>query len=123
MEKTVGGVNASLAVDIPVMFLVMAILTLPALKKGKLSRVQGILLLAEPLKRTDVARLGQLEYRILTTAYITIVLVNVLSTVFFYLPDVLIIGSWLTIAAQVLRVVAYVIYLVFLAKSVKMLRE
>ena len=85
--------------------------------------IQGILLLAEPLKRTDVARLGQLEYRILTTAYITIVLVNVLSTVFFYLPDVLIIGSWLTIAAQVLRVVAYVIYLVFLAKSVKMLRE
>ena len=46
VEKTVGGVNASLAVDIPVMFLVMAILTLPALKKGKLSRVQGILLLA-----------------------------------------------------------------------------
>ena len=46
VEKTVGGVNASLAVDIPVMFLVMAVLTLPALKKGKLSRVQGILLLA-----------------------------------------------------------------------------
>ncbi len=46
VEKTVGGINASLAVDIPVMFLVMAILTLPALKKGKLSRVQGILLLA-----------------------------------------------------------------------------
>ncbi len=45
-EKLIGGLNASLVVDIPVMLAVMAILTLPALFKGKLSRVQGILLLA-----------------------------------------------------------------------------
>ena len=38
--------NASLVVDIPVMFAVMAILTIPSLIKGKLSRWQGILLLA-----------------------------------------------------------------------------
>ena len=42
----IGGMNASLVLDIPVMFLVMLLLTVPALFKGKLSRVQGILLLA-----------------------------------------------------------------------------
>ena len=45
-EKTIGGMNASLAVDIPLMIAVMAILTVPALIRGKLSRAQGILLLA-----------------------------------------------------------------------------
>ena len=42
----IGGMNASLVLDIPVMFLVMLLLTAPALFKGKLSRMQGILLLA-----------------------------------------------------------------------------
>ena len=45
-EKLIGGLNASLVVDIPVMFAVMAILTIPTLFRGKLSRAQGILLLA-----------------------------------------------------------------------------
>ena len=45
-EKLIGGINASLVVDIPVMFAVMLILTLPAVIWGKLSRVQGISLLA-----------------------------------------------------------------------------
>ena len=40
------GQNASFILDIPVMFAVMAIMTLPALFKGKLSRWQGISLLA-----------------------------------------------------------------------------
>ncbi len=40
------GVNTSLAVEIPVMFLVMSMLVFPALIRGKLSRIQGILLLA-----------------------------------------------------------------------------
>lgn len=44
-EKLIGGMNASLVVDIPVMFAVMLILTLPAVLRGKLSRIQGILLL------------------------------------------------------------------------------
>ncbi len=44
--KTVFGMNASLVVDIPLCFLVMLILTLPALKRQKVSRVQGIVLLA-----------------------------------------------------------------------------
>lgn len=44
-EKLVSGMNASLVVDIPVGFVVMALLTLPALFKGKLSRWQGIALL------------------------------------------------------------------------------
>ena len=39
------GHNASLVMDIPVMFLVMLILTVPALIRQKLSRVQGIALL------------------------------------------------------------------------------
>lgn len=39
------GHNASLVLDIPVMFAVMLLLTLPGLIRGKLSRVQGILLL------------------------------------------------------------------------------
>ena len=44
--KTVGGMNASLVVDTPLMLAVMLILTVPALAKGKLSRTQGIVLLA-----------------------------------------------------------------------------
>ena len=44
-SKTIGGYNASLVVDIPIMFLVMGIVTIPALIKGKLSRWQGITLL------------------------------------------------------------------------------
>ena len=39
------GHNASLVLDMPVMMAVMAIMTLPALARKKLSRVQGILLL------------------------------------------------------------------------------
>ena len=44
-EKLLMGMNASLLVDIPVMFGVMAILCVPAVLKGKLYRWQGILLL------------------------------------------------------------------------------
>ena len=40
------GKNASLVMDIPVMMGVMLLLTLPALFKGKLFRIQGIILLA-----------------------------------------------------------------------------
>ena len=43
--KLIGGVNASLVVDLPVMFAVMLILTVPALARGKLSRAQGVILL------------------------------------------------------------------------------
>ena len=43
--KTIMGRNASLCIDIPVMFAAMLILCLPALVKGKLYRWQGILLL------------------------------------------------------------------------------
>ena len=45
VEKTLAGMNASLVVDIPVMLGVMALLCLPALVKGKLSRWQGVTLL------------------------------------------------------------------------------
>ena len=41
----IAGYNASLVLDLPVMFLVMCLLTLPALIKGKLYRLQGIALL------------------------------------------------------------------------------
>ena len=44
--KLLLGHNASLVVDIPVMFAVMALMTLPALIRGKLSRWQGVGLLA-----------------------------------------------------------------------------
>lgn len=44
-SKMIAGMNASLVVDIPLMVLVMAFLTLPALKRGKLSRFQGVTLL------------------------------------------------------------------------------
>ena len=43
--STIAGMNASLVLDIPVMFFVMLLLTLPALFKGKLYRAQGIVLL------------------------------------------------------------------------------
>lgn len=45
-EKTISGINASLVVDSPLMLAVMLIMTVPALIRGKLSRVQGIVLLA-----------------------------------------------------------------------------
>lgn len=38
----INGYNASLVMDIPVMLLVMCLLTIPALLRGKLSRTQGI---------------------------------------------------------------------------------
>ena len=41
----IAGRNASLVMDIPVMFAVMLLLTVPALAKGKLSRWQGVALL------------------------------------------------------------------------------
>ena len=45
-EKTIlGGINSSLVIDLPVMLGVMAIMCLPALKKGELKRWQGIALL------------------------------------------------------------------------------
>ncbi len=46
VEKTIAGMNASLVVDTPVMLGVMLLLTIPSIIRGKLSRVQGILLLA-----------------------------------------------------------------------------
>jgi len=45
-SAAIAGKNASLVLDLPVMLLVMVILTLPALRRGKLSRGQGVLLLA-----------------------------------------------------------------------------
>ena len=45
-SATIAGHNASLVLEIPLMILVMLIQTLPAVLKGKLSRAQGILLLA-----------------------------------------------------------------------------
>lgn len=44
-EKTIQGLNASLVVDIPLVFVVMGLLTIPTLLKGKLSRWQGIVLM------------------------------------------------------------------------------
>lgn len=45
-SKQFQGMNASLVIEIPVMMFVMLFLTVPALVRGKLSRVQGIVLLA-----------------------------------------------------------------------------
>lgn len=44
-SSTIGGMNASLVLDIPLMLFVMAFLTLPALATKKLQRYQGIVLL------------------------------------------------------------------------------
>ena len=46
VEKLFFGYNASFVIDLPLMFLAMAFVTIPALIRGKLSRVQGIVLLA-----------------------------------------------------------------------------
>jgi len=45
VEKRVAGIPASFVIDIPLMLITMAILTVPALIRGKLSRIQGIILL------------------------------------------------------------------------------
>jgi cation:H+ antiporter len=44
-SSLIAGHNASLVLEIPVMLLVMLVLTLPAMVRGKLYRLQGILLL------------------------------------------------------------------------------
>ena len=44
-NSMIAGVNASLLVDLPVMWFVMAFMTIPPLVRGKLSRFQGIALL------------------------------------------------------------------------------
>ena len=44
-DNKIAGIASSLVVDLPVMFGVMLILTLPALIKGKLYRTQGVILL------------------------------------------------------------------------------
>lgn len=46
VEKRIGSYPASFVVDIPLMLAVMAFVTVPALIRGKLSRIQGIVLLA-----------------------------------------------------------------------------
>lgn len=45
-NSQIAGINSSLVVDIPVMLFVMAFLTIPALLTKKLSRFQGIVLIA-----------------------------------------------------------------------------
>ena len=45
-DKLIGGINSSLVIDIPVMILVSCILIIPALIRGKMARIQGILMLA-----------------------------------------------------------------------------
>lgn len=44
-EKQIAGMNASLVIDMPLMLIVMLLMTVPAMVKGKLYRYQGILLL------------------------------------------------------------------------------
>ena len=44
-DKLIAGINSSLIIDIPVMLLVSAIMIVPALIRGKMSRIQGIALL------------------------------------------------------------------------------
>lgn len=44
-NNQIWGINSSLVIDLPVMLLVMGLLTLPALLRGKLSRWQGIVLI------------------------------------------------------------------------------
>ena len=43
--KSIFGMNSSLVIDLPLVFLVMGLLTIPTIIKGKLSRWQGITLL------------------------------------------------------------------------------
>ena len=45
VEKKIGSIPASFVIDIPLMLFVMAFVTIPALIRGKLSRIQGIILL------------------------------------------------------------------------------
>jgi len=45
-DKLIAGYNASLLIDVPLVFIVMLIMTVPGLVKGKLYRAQGIVLLA-----------------------------------------------------------------------------
>ena len=45
VEKRIAGFPSSFIIDIPLMFFVMAFVTIPALIRGKLSRIQGVLLL------------------------------------------------------------------------------
>ena len=46
LGKTIGSVPTALVIDLPVMFTVMLLMTVPPFFSGKMSRLQGILLLA-----------------------------------------------------------------------------
>ena len=45
-SSVIAGHNASLVLDIPLMFFVMLVLTVPVFIRNRLSRIQGIVLLA-----------------------------------------------------------------------------
>ena len=45
-SATIMGINSSLVLELPLMFVVMLLLTMPPLIKGRMTRLQGILLLA-----------------------------------------------------------------------------
>lgn len=45
MSKTIAGMNASLILDLPLMMFVMLLVSIPAMLKGKVFRLQGIILL------------------------------------------------------------------------------
>ena len=84
--------------------------------------VVGIQMLADALVREDIRNLGRFICRLLCWAYTIMLAANVSSLIFAYLPDVVTFGSWLSLISEIMKMVAYIVYLIFLGKAVKMLR-
>lgn len=84
--------------------------------------VVGIQMLADALVRKDIRDLGRFICRLLCWAYTVMLVANIASLVFAYLPDVIVFSSWLSFIGEVMKMVAYIVYLIFLGKAVKMLR-
>ena len=84
--------------------------------------VVGIQMLSDELARADIRNLGRFICRLLCWTYTVMLLANVASLIFAYLPDVVLLGEWIMFAAELLKTAAFVVYLIFLGKAVKMLR-
>ena len=91
--------------------------------------VTGIIRLAEQLNREDVIRFGQKTIRLLTIVYAVVIFIEILTTVFAIAvknPSAGAAGTIaavIAIAAGIITVAAYIIYLRVLAKAKKMLEE
>ena len=83
--------------------------------------ILGIRTLAQKLNREDIDDYGKLTMRLLIIIYAASTVASILAAVFAGNQSVQTVSNVVAIIAALFQIAAYVIYLVFLNKSVKML--